>query len=162
MAPSTKKAGKKEKVFHPSSRKARQLNRKVVRSEKLRSLRKERIEKQGNDGLCLHSLSNTHLYLVYTANIYAFFYHLLPEEGALTLEELHELVRDVWLVRREEELAAEIAARRPGRPKSKRQIELEDEKAREWEEYRTGLGASSRHSLAARGSSARRSHRLDS
>lgn len=72
--------------------------------------------------------------------MHGFFYHLLPEQGVLSLAELHDLVQDVWLSRHDEELAAEKAARRAGRPKSKREVELEDEKLRESEQYRTGMG----------------------
>ncbi|KAF5336067.1 hypothetical protein D9611_006409 [Ephemerocybe angulata] len=116
------KNGKKEKVFHPSSRKAGQLARKSLRTDKLKSLRSQRKEKHGID-----------------ADVYGFFYHMMPEEGVLTLAELHELVRDNWLTRHDDELAAEKAARRPGRPKSKREVELEDEKQLEADEYRTGF-----------------------
>lgn len=65
---------------------------------------------------------------------------MMPDEGVLTLPQLHEFIRDGWLTRHDDELAAEKAQRRPGRPKSKREAELEDEKLREAEEYRTGIG----------------------
>lgn len=74
------------------------------------------------------------------ADVYGFFYHAIPETGALTLSELHAVVRDVWLTRHDEDLEAERAARRPGRPKSAREVRLEDQQFREAEEYRTGLG----------------------
>ena len=64
----------------------------------------------------------------------------MPEEGVLTLEELHHIVGNVWLTRFNEELEDEKAARRKGRPKSSREVYLEDLKLREAEEYRTGMG----------------------
>lgn len=64
----------------------------------------------------------------------------MPEEGVLTLEELHHIVGNVWLTRFNEELEEEKAARRKGRPKSSREVYLEDLKLREAEEYRTGMG----------------------
>ena len=73
-------------------------------------------------------------------DLYGFFYHAMPEEGVLTLEELHHIVGNVWLTRFNEELEEEKAARRKGRPKSSREVYLEDLKLREAEEYRTGMG----------------------
>jgi len=72
---------------------------------------------------------------------FVFFYHAIPPEAsAITLEELHTIVRDIWLKRHDHELETEATARRKGRPKSARQILLEEIKLREAEEYRTGLG----------------------
>lgn len=73
---------------------------------------------------------------------YSFFYHALPPAGVLTLEELRAIVRDVWLARHNDELEQERAARRKGRPKSTKEVKLEEVKLREGEEYRTGLGES--------------------
>lgn len=56
------------------------------------------------------------------------------------LEELHGLVRDLWLTRHEEELEAEKAARRKGRSKSTKEMKLEELKLRESELYKTGMG----------------------
>lgn len=64
----------------------------------------------------------------------------MPEEGVLTLEELHHIIGDVWLTRFDEDLEEEKAARRKGRPKSAKETKLEDLKLRESEEYRTGMG----------------------
>lgn len=63
-----------------------------------------------------------------------------PEGGVLTLEELHDIVKDVWLTRHDVELEAEQAARRKGRPKSTKEAKLEEIKLQEAEEYRTGMG----------------------
>ncbi|KAJ3571818.1 hypothetical protein NP233_g3492 [Leucocoprinus birnbaumii] len=113
---------KKEKVFHPASRKAGQLARKSLRKGKLGNLSSKRAQK--------HHVR---------ADIYGFFFHALPEEGVLSLDELHALIRDVWLARHDEELEQEQAARRKGRPKSVKETKLEDMKLVESEEYRTGL-----------------------
>jgi hypothetical protein len=78
-----------------------------------------------------------------TADIYGFFFHAVSdEEVAVTLEELHSLVRDIWLTRHDSDLEAERLARRKGRPKSVKESQLEEIKLRETEEYRTGLGRS--------------------
>lgn len=60
--------------------------------------------------------------------------------STMTLEELHALVRDVWLTRFDDELEAERASRRSGRPKSVKEVKLETLLEREREEYRTGFG----------------------
>ncbi|KAJ4473856.1 hypothetical protein J3R30DRAFT_3296289 [Lentinula aciculospora] len=116
------KSSKKEKIFHPQSRKADQLSRKALRKEKIVSLVSSRNKK--HDVL---------------ADFYGFFYHSMPVEGTLTLEDLHSLIADVWLKRHDEELETERAARRKGRPKSVRESKLEELKLRESEEYRTGF-----------------------
>ncbi|KAL1662069.1 hypothetical protein GGF50DRAFT_104557 [Schizophyllum commune] len=72
-------------------------------------------------------------------DFYTFLYEALPEEGELTLEELHTVIRNVWLTRHDQELQEEQAARRKGRPKSAKEIKLEDLKLQESEGYRTGL-----------------------
>ncbi|KAI0642171.1 hypothetical protein C8Q79DRAFT_237318 [Trametes meyenii] len=115
--------GKKEKVFHPQSRKAGQLVRTQLRKSKLVDLARERSKKQGTQ-----------------VSIYSFFFHALPPEGGvLTLEELHFVVRDIWLARHDGEIDAEKAARRKGRPKSAKEMKLEEQKLRETELYRTGM-----------------------
>jgi translation machinery-associated protein 16 len=58
----------------------------------------------------------------------------------LTLEELHDTIKDIWLTRHDEELEAERTARRKGRPKSVKEMKLEEIILREAEEYRTGMG----------------------
>ena len=65
----------------------------------------------------------------------------MPEEGVLTLEDLHHIIGDIWLTRFDEELQNEKAARRKGRPKSTRETALDEIKLREAEIYRTGMGA---------------------
>jgi hypothetical protein len=63
-----------------------------------------------------------------------------PEGGVLTLEELHDIIKEVWLTRHDAELEAEQAARRKGRPKSVKEMKLEEIKLQEAEDYRTGMG----------------------
>ncbi|KIK60415.1 hypothetical protein GYMLUDRAFT_43724 [Collybiopsis luxurians FD-317 M1] len=115
-------SSKKEKIFHPQSRKADQLSRKALRKEKLESVLSNRNKK--------HDI---------LADFYGFFYHALPAQGTLTLEELHNLIVDVWFKRYDEDLEVERAARRKGRPKSTKESKLEELKLRESEEYRTGF-----------------------
>ncbi|KAN0115588.1 Protein of unknown function (DUF2962) domain containing protein [Russula decolorans] len=126
MAPTKKpqKATKREKLFHPESRKAGQVARKQLRKSKLAGQASKRVK--------LHSSK---------ADFYGFFFHAIPEERGivLTLPELHELVSDVWLTRHDAELEEERAARRKGRPKSTKEQKLEEVKLREAEEYRTGM-----------------------
>ena len=59
----------------------------------------------------------------------------------LTLHELHSLLRDEWLSRRDDELEEARSSRRKGRPKTAKEMKLEEIKLRETEEYRTGFGA---------------------
>ena len=84
-------------------------------------------------------------------SIYNFFYHSLPPEGELSLEELHFVVREVWLARLDPEIEAERAARRKGRPKSTKEQKLEEQRLRESEVYRTGMGECGQRILNARG-----------
>ena len=56
------------------------------------------------------------------------------------MEELHFVVRDIWLPRFDQDLEAEKASRRKGRPKSTKELKLEEIKLLEGEEYRTGMG----------------------
>ncbi|KAF8219124.1 hypothetical protein L208DRAFT_1343090 [Tricholoma matsutake] len=117
MAPATK-----EKIFHPSSRRAGQLARHAHRKSRLENLASKRSQKYNS-----------------LVDVYGFFYHAIPEEGVLTLEELHQIIREVWLTRFDQELEQEKATRRKGRPKSAKEIKLEELKLRAVEEYRTGM-----------------------
>jgi len=97
---------------------------------------------------------------IISADVYAFFFYALPESGALSLPDLHQLIRDVWLTRLDDEIAQEIAARRQGRPKTTKQQKLEDRKAVETELYRTGMGAYWLYSVSLRLTRSR-GHRFD-
>ncbi|KAK7686238.1 hypothetical protein QCA50_010458 [Cerrena zonata] len=126
MAPAKANKGtkgtKKEKVFHPLSRKADQLMRSRLRKGKLENLAKSRNQKHHKQ-----------------VDLYSFFFHAIPPEGTLTLEDIHSIVSDIWLQRLDSELESERSARRKGRPKSTKETKLEEQKLREAEEYRTGL-----------------------
>jgi translation machinery-associated protein 16 len=79
-----------------------------------------------------------------SADKIGFFYHALPPEvEALTLEQFHEIVTDLWLTRHDEEIKAEENSRRKGRPPSTKEVSLKALKARDTEDYRAGLGMSS-------------------
>jgi len=84
----------------------------------------------------ISGVAYTHLLV----DLYGFFYNSIPEEGVLTLGELHQLVRDLWLTRFENELENHRSARRSGRPKSTKEMKLEELILREAETYRTGMG----------------------
>ena len=73
---------------------------------------------------------------------YVFFFYALPpdDDDVLALEDLHTLVRDVWLTRHDVQLEEERLARRKGRPRSTKEIKLTNLKEAELEEYRTGIG----------------------
>ncbi|KAH7885851.1 hypothetical protein F5I97DRAFT_1808839 [Phlebopus sp. FC_14] len=120
--PKTESKGKKEKIFHPDSRKAAQLARTQLRKNKLEEVASRRSKKQAAQ-----------------ADVYGFFFYALPPEGVLSLEELHSVIRDIWLTRHDDELEKERAARRKGRPKCTKEVKLEEIKLREAEEYRTGM-----------------------
>ncbi len=80
--------------------------------------------------------------ITHPVDVFNFFYHAIPESGVLSLEDMHTIIKDVWLPRFDEELEAERAARRKGRPKSTKEMRLEEIKLREEENYRAGIGAS--------------------
>ncbi|KAH7914813.1 hypothetical protein BJ138DRAFT_1110188 [Hygrophoropsis aurantiaca] len=113
---------KKEKVFHPDSRKASQMGRTHLRKGKMAEAATKRVKKQAAQ-----------------VDVYGFFYHALPPEGVLSLDELHAIIREVWMTRHDAELDREKSARRKGRPKSTKETKLEEIKLRETEEYRTGM-----------------------
>ncbi|EJD07414.1 uncharacterized protein FOMMEDRAFT_164389 [Fomitiporia mediterranea MF3/22] len=122
MAPTK---GKKEKVFHPNSRKAAQVERAQLRKSKMSDAAVKKSKRASS-----------------SIDKYLFFYHAIPpesEKATLTLEELHDLIRDVWLCRHDLALETERKTRRKGRPKSTKEIALEALKEREVDEYRTGL-----------------------
>ena len=80
--------------------------------------------------------------VVFSVDTHEFFYLALPPEGELSLDELHLIVRDIWLPRHDTDLEQERTKRRKGRPKSTREMQIEELKVREAEEYRTGFGSS--------------------
>ncbi|CAE6436306.1 unnamed protein product [Rhizoctonia solani] len=113
----------KEKVFHPQSRKAGQLERAQLRKSKLA----DASSKRGKN-------------LVAKADRYAFFFHALPPDvSSLSLPEIHDIIQSVWLTRHDGALQAEQSSRRPGRPPSARELALLEMKRQDEEVYRTGL-----------------------
>lgn len=68
---------------------------------------------------------------------------------AISIEDLHSLIRDLWLTRYDDEIEAERAARRPGRPPSTKESKLQELKLKETEEYKTGMGMQSLRHLAS-------------
>jgi hypothetical protein len=80
--------------------------------------------------------------VVFSVHVLGFFYSTLPPEGELTLDELHLIVRDIWLPRHDKDLEQERAKRRKGRSKTTKEVQIEELKIREAEEYRTGFGSS--------------------
>ncbi|KIJ55331.1 hypothetical protein M422DRAFT_23933 [Sphaerobolus stellatus SS14] len=113
----------KEKIFHPLSRKAGQLERKQLRSAKLSVAASKKVKRERA-----------------IVDKFAFFLHAIPPEApVVSLEELHTIIREIWLKRHDAELEKERAARRKGRPKTSKQMQLEEMVVRETEEYRTGL-----------------------
>ena len=150
MAPSSRvktAKPKKEKVFHPSSRKAGQLARNALRKGKLGNLSTKRSQKHDSLGLSILDLFGLNNILTFSSlvDLYGFFYHAMPEEGVLSLQDLHHIISDIWLTRFDEDLAQERSARRKGRPKSLKEIKLEELKLQEAELYRTGMGARPTH-----------------
>jgi translation machinery-associated protein 16 len=70
-----------------------------------------------------------------------FLFHALPPDvEALALEHIHELIQTVWLTRHDEEIEEEQARRKKNRPPSVKEVRLQNLRAAEVEEYRTGLG----------------------
>lgn len=113
---------KKEKIFHPSSRKAGQLARTAIRKGRLGNLTTQRHHKTNN-----------------IVDHFSFWFQAIPGEGVLTLDGLHQIVQDVWLTRWDEALEAERTARRKGRSKSVKELKLEETRLQESELYRTGM-----------------------
>lgn len=119
-AAATKKGGKppkKEKLFHPQSRKADQLVRAQHRKSKLQDLAKTRSKKQEVQcEQCTGFECADFTHVSCTVDLYSFFYAAIPSEGVLTLQDLHTIIQEVWLTRYDDELEAERAQRRKGRP----------------------------------------------
>jgi len=146
-ASSNSKKQKKEKLFHPQSRKAGQLVRTHIRKSKLGDLARKRSHKQSSQGAggfffpgVSFDISVLELNVAFSVDVLGFFYSALPPEGELSLDELHLIVRDIWLQRYDKDLEQERAKRRKGRPKSAKEMQMEELKILEAEEYRTGFG----------------------
>lgn len=134
----------KEKIFHPNSRKARQLERAFLRKTSLSTASSKRSKKQIEKGETLNSLPLEITYIGMTSTLadrFGFWFHALPPDTkALTLDELHGIIGDIWLTRHDEAIQSEKSTRRKGRPPSKREVELQALKIQDEQDYRTGLG----------------------
>ncbi|KAJ7066711.1 hypothetical protein C8F01DRAFT_980969 [Mycena amicta] len=109
---------------HPDSRVATQRLRRGIRNERMADLRSK-----------AKSKASTRL------EFYAFMYGRVPpdsESSTLSLPEMHVILQ-AWVSRHEPDISAEQAARRKGRPKSVREMRLEEARLREHENYRTGI-----------------------
>ncbi|KAG8894064.1 hypothetical protein FRB99_001546, partial [Tulasnella sp. 403] len=119
----TSKSSPKEKVFHPQSRKAAQLERAHLRKNKLGDAKTKRSRIQ-----------------VEKIDRFVFFQHALPSDvESLSLSEVHEIIQDIWLHRHDKQLAEEQGRRRKGEPRSAKEDKILAQIEMEKEEYRTGL-----------------------
>ncbi|KAF7308610.1 hypothetical protein HMN09_00710300 [Mycena chlorophos] len=116
------KGSKPSKIQHPDSRVAAQQVRKAVRKDRLADLRSK-------------AKSKTSTRLEFYAFIHA---RLGPESATLTLPEMHTILH-AWVSRHDAEISAEHAARRKGRPKSAKEVRLEEVRLREQENYKSGI-----------------------
>ncbi|KAG8893606.1 hypothetical protein FRB99_001853, partial [Tulasnella sp. 403] len=137
----TSKSSPKEKVFHPQSRKAAQLERAHLRKNKLGDAKTKRsriqVEKSTSTAL---SPGPRIAHVVITVDRFVFFQHALPSDvESLSLSEVHETIRDIWLHRHDKQLAEEQARRRKGEPRSAKEDKILAQIEMEKEEYRTGL-----------------------
>lgn len=69
-----------------------------------------------------------------------FFIHSLSSPNPLTLSSLKALITEVYLKRHDPRIEELTRERRPGRPKPKELLDLEEVKRRETGEYETGMG----------------------
>lgn len=121
------KAIKNKDMIHPSSRKAQQVMRVVLRKDRLEHRQKIKANQS-------HSQSDRILW----------FRHIVPEEAVtLTREQHHELIEE-YLARFNEEYESLVALHRPGkvRPKAAREDLLLAMMNKERQEYATGFGMS--------------------
>ena len=106
---SNSKKQKKEKLFHPQSRKAGQLVRNHIRKSKLEDLARKRSHKQASQGAGTSFLRVSSgigvpdSTVAFSVDTLGFFYSALPPEGELSLDELHLIIRDIWLLRHDKE-----------------------------------------------------------
>ncbi|WVR06232.1 hypothetical protein IAU60_003262 [Kwoniella sp. DSM 27419] len=118
----TKKTIKGKEGLHPGSRKAAQLTRVHLRTDKLKSQEKSRRD---------YAEAKLHRPL--------FFLHALTSPHPLSLDSLRALITEVYLARHDDRIDELVNERRPGRPKAKELLELEEVRKREKAEYETGM-----------------------
>lgn len=119
---------------HPGSRKAGQITRAHLRTAKLASQGK--VRKDENKAKC-EFLIMAKLTVVFRPN---FFLRVVSSPEPLSLQQLRALITDAYISRNDERIAELIAERRPGRPKEKELINLEELKRSELQEWATGFG----------------------
>ncbi|KAI1315010.1 hypothetical protein EDD11_001395 [Mortierella claussenii] len=120
----TMKAIKNKDMIHPSSRKAQQVMRVVLRKDRLEHRQKVRAN---------NSFSQSERIL--------WFRHAVPEDAiSLTRQQHHELIEE-YLARYNEEYQSLVALHRPGkvRPKAAREDMLAAFMAKERQEYASGF-----------------------
>ncbi|KAH8919460.1 hypothetical protein BT69DRAFT_1337269 [Atractiella rhizophila] len=118
----SKKSGVATKKLHPESRRAKQVMRINLRTEKLAKAKKARREVEVGK-------VDRHIHIIHS---------MAPEKSRLSLQELHELLQQ-YIHRNTEELTKLQKERRPGRPKGKREVEIEMAVSRDTEEGRSGF-----------------------
>ncbi|WVQ81066.1 hypothetical protein IAT38_003173 [Cryptococcus sp. DSM 104549] len=118
----TKKAIKGKEGLHPGSRKAAQLTRVHLRTTKL--AQESRIRKTQASSKLTRPL---------------FFLHSLSSQHPLSLESFRALISEVYIKRHDPRIDELVEERRPGRPKPKELLELEELRSRERTEYETGM-----------------------
>ncbi|WWD18354.1 hypothetical protein CI109_102804 [Kwoniella shandongensis] len=118
----TKKTIKGKEGLHPGSRKAAQLTRVHLRTDKLKSQNKARKE---------HAEAKLHRPL--------FFLHSLSSPHPLTMSSLKALITEVYVTRNDARINELRAERRPGRPKQNELLVLEEFRRKERHEYETGM-----------------------
>ncbi|CDZ96886.1 Translation machinery-associated protein 16 [Phaffia rhodozyma] len=116
--------GSRGNDVHPGSRRAGQMDRIVLRKAKLSKASQARAKSTSQ------RLERP-----------LFFHHSLSEPPfeCHTLQGLHDLISEVYLTRWDDELETLRKERRAGRPKSKREDDLEEIKRREAQEYESGF-----------------------
>ncbi|KAG8861459.1 hypothetical protein FRB96_002908 [Tulasnella sp. 330] len=121
--PMSHSTAKKEKIFHPMSRKAGQLERAQLRTTKLSASKLKRSKAR-----------------LESSDRHVFFCNAVPPDVPnISLPEVHEIIRDIWLRRHDAILAEEEANRRKGQPRSMKAEKIHGLKEAEKEEYRTGI-----------------------
>ncbi|KAG0370685.1 hypothetical protein BC939DRAFT_452153 [Gamsiella multidivaricata] len=120
----TMKAIKNKDMIHPSSRKAQQVMRVVLRKDRLEHRQKVRANNSFNQ-----------------SDRILWFRHAVPEDVTnLTREQHHELIKE-YLARYDDEYQSLVALHRPGkvRPKAAREDILLGLMAKERQEYASGF-----------------------
>lgn len=131
--------GKGKDKVHPGSRKAGQLDRISLRADKLshegRMRKTASHTRSESQNVISRALTDTYA----TVERPLFFISQVTSPSPLTLEQFKDLIATSYLSRNADDLAALLAARRPGRAKDSKLVALEDLIKRENAEYESGL-----------------------